>query len=118
MAASAARMSPEFALVAALETVPVLRDGVTPMQPKKDRQAPFAFYVPTADTEEQLLDGPSGLQSFSATLNLTNISLHCATAHGRHSITCSTTQRLVLMASTAVMYSLWPWGFRQTVRIK
>lgn len=63
-------MSPEFALVAALETVPVLRDGVTPMQPKKDRQAPFAFYIPTADTEEQLLDGPSGLQSFSATLNL------------------------------------------------
>lgn len=63
-------MSPEFALVAALEAVPVLRDGVTPMQPRKDRQAPFAFYIPTADTEEQLLDGPSGLQSFSATLHL------------------------------------------------
>ena len=63
-------MSPEFALVAALETVPALRDGVTPIQPKKDRLAPFAFYIPTADTEGQLLDGPSGLQSFSATLNL------------------------------------------------
>lgn len=63
-------MSPEFALVAALETVEDLTDRVTPLQPKKGTAPPFAFYVPTADTEQPLLDGPSGLQSFSATLHL------------------------------------------------
>lgn len=63
-------MSPEFALVQALETVPVMVGKISAMQPKKDAAPPFAFYIPTADNEEQLLDGLSGLQSFSATLNL------------------------------------------------
>lgn len=70
MAGSATRMSPEFALAAALETVPVLLGKFTAMQPKKDAAPPFGFYVPTADAEEQLLDGPSGQQRFSATVHL------------------------------------------------
>lgn len=89
-------MSPEFALVAALETVPILRDGITPMQPKKDRQPPFGFYIPTADTEEQLLDGPSGLQSFSATL-------HLVAASYRHlQLICSLSKQAVLDMRGAV----------------
>ena len=63
-------MSPEFALVAALETVPVLQGKISAMQPKKDAQPPFAFYIPSADSEEQALDNPSGLQSFQAALHL------------------------------------------------
>lgn len=90
MAGSAARMSPEFALVAALETVPELRNGINPMQPKKDRQPPFAFYSPTADTEEQLLDGPSELQSFSATLHLV------AASYRRLLLICSLVKQAVL----------------------
>lgn len=70
MAESAARMSPEFALAAAVETIPVLRGRVTSMQPRKDAAAPFAFYIPTADSEESALDGPAGLQHFSATLHI------------------------------------------------
>ncbi len=63
-------MSPEFALVAALETAPELRDRVTPMQPPKSAAAPFAFYIPSSDSEDECLDGSSGLQHFSATLHL------------------------------------------------
>lgn len=64
------RMSPEFALVAALETVPALRDRVTALQPKKDVRPPFAFYSSAEDDEEQALDGRTGLQQYSGTLHL------------------------------------------------
>lgn len=83
-------MSPEFALVEALETVPILRDGITPMQPKKDRLPPFGFYIPTEDSEEQLLDGPSGLQRFSATLHLV------AASHRHLQLICSLAKKAVL----------------------
>ncbi|MCR5136093.1 MAG: hypothetical protein K6C12_03210 [Oscillospiraceae bacterium] len=69
------RMSPEFALVEALRTVPALQDPdggepkVAAMQPKKSWRAPFVFYIPQEDSEERALDGPTGLQSFAATLH-------------------------------------------------
>jgi hypothetical protein len=63
-------MSPEFALVQALETVPVLRDKVNALQPPKGKRAPFAYYIPTADEEKQALDGTTGLQSWSGTVHL------------------------------------------------
>lgn len=70
MAGSYTRMSPEFALVAALETVPVLKDKVSALQPPKAASPPFSFYIPTADEEQQDLDGPTGLQSWSGTVHL------------------------------------------------
>lgn len=70
MAKSITRMSPEFALVQALETVPVLRGGVYALQPAKTARPPFAFYITTEDEEEQDLDGPSGLQTWSGALHL------------------------------------------------
>lgn len=63
-------MSPEFALVQALETVPVLKDKVNALQPPKSAKASFCFYIPTSDTEQQDLDGPTGLQSWSGTVHL------------------------------------------------
>ena len=63
-------MTPEFALVETLETVPVLRGRVSALQPPKTATAPFAFYIPTADEESQDLDGPCGLQSWSGTVHL------------------------------------------------
>ncbi len=63
-------MSPEFALAAALETVPALLDKVSSLQPPKSAAPPFAFYIPAADSEDECLDGPSGLQSFAAALHL------------------------------------------------
>ena len=70
MEGSYARMSPEFALVQALEHVPVLTGNISSMQPPKTARPPFAFYIPTADSESQDLDGPSGLQKFSAALHI------------------------------------------------
>ena len=68
------RLSPEFALTEALRSVPVLQlpDGeakVAAMQPKKDWRAPFVFYIPQEDSEEKDLDGPNGLQTFSAQIH-------------------------------------------------
>ena len=69
------RMSPEFALKAALATVPVIADPaegepkVSALQPKKDWKPPFTFYVPTEDSEEEALDGLTGLQSFAAAIH-------------------------------------------------
>lgn len=69
------RMSPEFALVQALSTVPVIADPtgrepkVGALQPKKDWKAPYLFYIPTGDAEEEALDGSTGLQRFAATLH-------------------------------------------------
>ena len=68
------RLSPEFALVEALRTVPVLQDAggetkVAAMQPKKGWKPPFAFYIPSVDSEDEALDGPTGLQHFAAQLH-------------------------------------------------
>lgn len=68
------RMDPTFALVQALDTVPVLQDvngkpKVAALQPRKEWKAPFVFYIPDEDSEERALDGPTGLQSFTAALH-------------------------------------------------
>lgn len=63
------RLSPEFAIVIALDTIPALNGKVGALQPKKDWQPPFAFYIPTVDTEERTLEGLSGLQHFEAELH-------------------------------------------------
>jgi len=70
MAGSYTQMSPEFALVQALETVPVLKDKVNALQPPKSARAPFCFYIPAIDTEQQDLDGPNGLQRWAGTVHL------------------------------------------------
>lgn len=70
MAGSSARMSPEFALEAAIESVPALSGKVSALQPPQTATAPFAFYIPTADEEDETLEGGSGLQSFAGTLHI------------------------------------------------
>ena len=64
------RLSPEFALTAALESVPELAGKVSAIQPKKDFRAPFAFYTPSTDEEQEALDGGTGLQGFVCTLHI------------------------------------------------
>lgn len=64
------RMSPEFALTAALETVEALTGKVWPMQPKPDARPAFAWYIPTGDEEERDLAGPCGLQEWTGQLHL------------------------------------------------
>lgn len=63
-------LSPEFALVAALETVPGLLGKTNALQPKKGIKPPFAFYVSDTDDEEQALDGGTGLMRYTATVHL------------------------------------------------
>ena len=64
------RLSPEFALTDALETVPALAGKVSVMQPKKSTSAPLAFYIPQHDSVEKDLDGETGLQHFTALVHL------------------------------------------------
>ena len=64
------QLSPEFALVAALEAVPALKCKTNALQPKKGVRPPFAFYVSDTDDEEQALDGGTGLQRYTATVHL------------------------------------------------
>lgn len=94
-------LSPEFALVQVLETVPGLQDKINALQPKKGVKPPFAFYVSNTDDEEQALDGGTGLQSYSATLHLVSgsfrgLQLLCAWAkaaiRGMRGATYSTTE--------------------------
>ena len=85
MEGSYTRMSPEFALVQALETVPVLKGSVNAFQPPKSAKALFCFYIPAIDTEQQDFDGPTGLQSWSGTVHLVSngeraLQLLCAKA--------------------------------------
>ena len=47
----AEQISPEFALVQALETVPGFQDKTNALQPKKGVKPPFAFYVSSTDDE-------------------------------------------------------------------
>ena len=69
-------MSPEFALVQVLETVPGLRGKTNALQPKKGVKPPFVFYVSDTDDEEQALDGGTGLQQYTATVHLVSGSFH------------------------------------------
>ena len=65
-----AGLSPEFALVQMLETVPGLQNKTNALQPKRDVKPPFAFYVSETDDEDQALDGGTGLMRYNATLHL------------------------------------------------
>lgn len=95
------RMSPEFALVQALGTVPVIADSdgeakVAAMQPRQNWKPPFLFYIPTADSEEETLTGPTGLQRFTATL-------HCvAGTHRGLQLLCQRTKKAVKAMRGAV----------------
>lgn len=64
------RLSPEFALEAALQAIPALAGKVSVLQPKKDVRPPFAFYSTDADSEERALNEDTGLQSWSGSLHL------------------------------------------------
>ena len=55
------KMSPDRVLVEQLGKVAGLADRVWPLQPKKNAEPPFAFYVKVAGTEDYTLDGPAGL---------------------------------------------------------
>ena len=76
MATAEMRLSPEFALTAAMRTVAVLTDPgsnevkFSALQPKKDWAPPFAFYIPSDDSENLDLNGPTGLQHFTAQVHL------------------------------------------------
>ena len=82
MSESYDRMSPEFALVLALGTVPVIADPgggdpkVAALQPRQNWKPPFLFYVPVTDSEDEALNGPTDLQHFAA-------QLHCVSASYR-----------------------------------
>lgn len=82
-------LSPEFALVQVLETVPGLRGKTNALQPKKGVKPPFAFYVSDTDDEEQALDGGTGLKRYTATLHLvgeTYLGLHLLCARAKMAI--------------------------------
>ena len=70
MAESNDFMSPEAALVEALETVPALRGRISAIQPPAKGSPPFCFYIPTADAVEEELAGPTELRSWGATVHL------------------------------------------------
>lgn len=65
-----AGLSPEFALVQVLETVPGLQNKTNALQPKMGVKPPFAFYVSDTDDEDQALDGGTGLMRYTGTLHL------------------------------------------------
>ena len=82
-------LSPEFALVQALETIPLLQGRINALQPKKGIRPPFAFYVSDADDEDQALDGGTGLKRNTATLHLvgeTYLGLHLLCARAKMAI--------------------------------
>lgn len=82
-------LSPEFALVQALETIPLLQGRINALQPKKGVRPPFAFYVSDADDEDQALDGGTGLKRYTATLHLvgeTYLGLHLLCARAKMAI--------------------------------
>lgn len=56
------RLSVDFAMVSAVESIDGLRDQIWPLQPKKNARPPFCFYEQITDDEEEALDGLTGLQ--------------------------------------------------------
>lgn len=63
-------MDPERAVTMALEALPGLAGRVFPLEVLKNVPAPFVFYVPQEDHEEDALDGLTGLCSAA-------IEIHC-----------------------------------------
>lgn len=62
-------MTPEQAILTALETIEGLRGKVYPAEALKNATAPFVFYLQHADDEEEALDGPTGLMSATFEIN-------------------------------------------------
>lgn len=56
-----------------LESIPGLSGRIFPVEALKNAKAPFVFYISEAETEEDALDGPTGL--FTA-----EIEVHCVAA--------------------------------------
>ena len=56
-------MTPDKAIVTALETIAQLQGSVYPAEALKNAAAPFVFYLQHAEDEEETLDGPTGLMS-------------------------------------------------------
>jgi len=77
------RLSVDFAMVSAVESVNDLQDQIWPLQPKKNAKPPFCFYEQITDDEEDALDGPTGMQHTGFRLHivsggLLSLSAQCA----------------------------------------
>ena len=66
-------MQKEEIVKTALESIPSLSGRVFPVEALKNAQAPFVFYISEAETEEDALDGPTGLLA-------AEIEVHCVAA--------------------------------------
>ena len=62
-------MTPEEAILAALEPIAGLREKVFPAEAIKNVPAPFVFYLQHSEDEEETLDGPAGLMSAAFEIN-------------------------------------------------
>lgn len=62
-------MTPENAILAALEPLEGLGGKVYPLEGLKNATAPFVFYLLDAEDEEEALDGPTGLQTATYEIN-------------------------------------------------
>lgn len=62
-------MTPEEAIVTALEPIDGLQGKVYPAEALKNAAAPFVFYLQHAEDEEETLDGPTGLMSATYEIN-------------------------------------------------
>ena len=66
-----------------------LNGAKRPQKRWKNWKAPFIFYIPTEDSEEETLAGPSGLQSFTAQVHFVagthrGLQLLCQTLADEH----------------------------------
>ncbi len=62
-------MTPEQAILKALEPIAEISGKVYPLEGLKNATAPFVFYLRLTDEEEETLDGPTGLQSGTFEVN-------------------------------------------------
>lgn len=62
-------MTPEQAILKALEPIAEISGKVYPLEGLKNAAAPFVFYLRLTDEEEETLDGPTGLQSGTFEVN-------------------------------------------------
>lgn len=56
------RLTPDFVMVEELESLDGLSESVWPLQPQKNAEPPFVFYIQDSDDEDEALDGQTGLQ--------------------------------------------------------
>lgn len=62
-------MTPEQAILTALEPIDGLQGKVYPAEALKNAVAPFVFYLQHSDDEEETLEGPTGLMSATFEIN-------------------------------------------------